>query len=379
MRNCSKRIQPFCSILVFAFVLLPAHSAILSIPSQVATPGQAVMTTAAFSSGGQPVSGLQFDLAWDQSLDLKLEIADQLRQSTKLVYTASVGPHLLRCLIVGMNQDVLPDGPLFNALLIVDAHAAPGFAQLVVKNSVATDPNGNPVPLTAPIVNVAIQSGAPTTLVFPSAGVLNAASLTPGPVSPGEIITLLGSIPDTTPGVFFNGMPAPILYAGLNQVNAVVPFGLDPGTPANLEVRTSNGSATLPVPVVRVTPAIFAQGNTGMGQGAILNQDLTLNSAENPAHQGSLVILYGTGFGTLDPQPADGSIADGPAATRLDVTASIAGIPAEVIYAGAAPGLIAGAVQLNVRVPDGAPSNLAAPVSLTVGQVMTTGVTVAIR
>jgi uncharacterized protein (TIGR03437 family) len=209
--------------------------------------------------------------------------------------------------------------------------------------------------------------------------VLNAASLVAGPVSPGEIVTLLGNLPNTQPLVLFNGIPAPVLYAGLNQVNAIVPFGLATDAPANLEVRTGGGSATLSVPVAPVTPAIFAQGNAGMGQGAILNQDFTTNSANNPATRGSIVILYGTGFGMLDPQTADGQIAVGAAPTRRVVTASIAGAAAEVTYAGAAPGLIAGVVQVNVRVPDGVAPNLAAPILLTIGQAVMPSVTVAIR
>lgn len=380
MTKCSKqRAQPHGSAVLLALTLLPAYSAVLSVPNQAANPGQVVIASAAFSSEGQPISGLQFDLQWDQALDLKLVIGDQLRQSTKLLYTASIGPRTLRCLIIGMNRDVLPDGQLFKALLVIDPQAAPGFAQLAVKNTVATDPNGNSVPLGASVTNVQIQNGAPFTVALPSTGVLNAASLTPGPVSPGEIVTLLGNLPNTPPQVLFSGIPAPILYAGLNQVNAIVPFGLAPDAPANLEVRTGSGSATLPVPVVSVTPAIFAQGNTGMGQGAILNQDFTTNSPHNPATRGSIVMLYGTGFGLLDPQPADGKIADRPAVTRLGVTASIGGISAEVTYAGAAPGLIAGVVQVNLRVPDGVAPNLAAPISVTIGQAVTPSVTVAIR
>src|SRR5205085_11115370 len=109
------------------------------------------------------------------------------------------------------------------------------------RNTIATDPNGNAMPLEASVTNVAIQNAAPVTIALPSAGVLNAASLTPGPVSPGEIVTLFGNLPDTRPQVLFGGIPAPILYAGLNQVNAVVPFGLPPDAPANLEVRTNTG------------------------------------------------------------------------------------------------------------------------------------------
>ena len=235
------------------------------------------------------------------------------------------------------------------------------------------------MPLEAPVTNVQIQSGPPVAVGFLSAGVLNAASLIPGPVSPGEIITLFGNLPNTQPLLLFNGIPAPVLYAGLNQVNAIVPFGLALDAPANLEVRTGSGSAIVSVPVVPVAPAIFTQDNAGMGQGAILNQDLTTNSPSNPAMRGSIVVLYGTGFGMLDSQPADGIIADRAVKTQLGVTASIAGVPAEVTYAGSAPGLVAGVVQVNVRVPDGLTPNLAAPVSLTIGQAVTPVVTVAIR
>ena len=131
--------------------------------------------------------------------------------------------------------------------------------------------------------------------------------------------------------------------------------------------------------VAPAAPAIFAQSNAGMGQGAILNQDLTVNSPKNPAARGSIVVLYGTGFGLLDPQPADGKIVDRGAQTRVAVAASIAGVAAEVTYAGAAPGLIAGVAQINVRIPDGAAPDPAAPITLTVGDAVTPTVTVAIR
>jgi uncharacterized protein (TIGR03437 family) len=337
------------------------------------------VASATFSGQGQRVSGLQFDLQWDQGLDVKLLAGDQLRQSTKLLYTAVIGPRKLRCLIVGMNQDILPDGQLLKILLSIDPHAAPGSSQLALTNTVATTQDSTSVPLAAPMMNVQVQNGTPLTSAVPADGVLNAASLMPGPVSPGEIVTLLGNLPDTPPNVLFNGIAAPIVYAGLNQVNAVVPFGLALDAPANLEVRTASGSTSVPLTVAPVAPAIFAQGNSGMGQGAILNQNFTANSPANPAARGSMVILYGTGFGLLDPQPADGAIADQAAVTRIAVTASLAGVPAEVTYAGAAPGLIAGVVQINVRVPAGIAPNLAAPITLTVGQAVTPTVTVAIR
>jgi uncharacterized protein (TIGR03437 family) len=278
-----------------------------------------------------------------------------------------------------MNQDILPDGQLLKILVSIDPHAAPGSSQLALTNTVATTPDSTSVPLAAPMMNVQVQNGTPVTSAVPADGVLNAASLMPGPVSPGEIVTLLGNLPDTRPTVLFNGIAAPIVYAGLNQINAVVPFGLALDAPANLEVRTASGSISVPLTVAPVAPATFAQGNSGMGQGAILNQNFTANSPANPAARGSVVVLYGTGFGLLDPQPADGAIADQAAVSRLAVTASLAGVPAEVTYAGAAPGLIAGVVQINVRIPEGIAPNLAAPITLTVGQAVTPTVSIAIR
>jgi uncharacterized protein (TIGR03437 family) len=134
------------------------------------------------------------------------------------------------------------------------------------------------------------------------------------------------------------------------------------------------------LPAAAAAPAIFTLNATGSGPGAILNQDYTVNSYSNPADPGSIVMVYGTGLGALIPLPIDGKIADAAADSALPVTASVAGVPATVMYAGAAPGLIAGVVQVNVQIPGVAASNPAAPISLSVGAAVSApGVTVAIR
>jgi uncharacterized protein (TIGR03437 family) len=64
---------------------------------------------------------------------------------------------------------------------------------------------------------------------------------------------------------------------------------------------------------------------------------------------------------------------------RLPVTATIGGQPADILYAGSAPGLPAGALQVNARIPEGTASGTAAIV-LKVGDASSqTGVTVAIQ
>jgi len=49
------------------------------------------------------------------------------------------------------------------------------------------------------------------------------------------------------------------------------------------------------------------------------------------------------------------------------VSVTIGGQPAEVLYAGSAPGLVAGLLQVNARVTDGIPSGDAVPVVLSIG------------
>jgi uncharacterized protein (TIGR03437 family) len=237
-----------------------------------------------------------------------------------------------------------------------------------------------PVELRSQAAAVRVQSGsAPQPL--PPESILNAASLLPGPVAPGEIVTLLGSLPTASLELLFNGVPAPILYTGLNQVNAIVPFSVDPGGTVHLEAR-SNGRfvAQVSLAAATVAPAVFTQSGTGIGPGAVLNQDYSPNSVANPAAAGSIVMVYGTGFGALDPPAVDGQAPESAAATVFPITAAIAGIPAEVTYAGAASGLVAGIAQISVRIPSGLSSSFAASVSLMVGSALTQfGVTVAIQ
>jgi uncharacterized protein (TIGR03437 family) len=57
----------------------------------------------------------------------------------------------------------------------------------------------------------------------------------------------------------------------------------------------------------------------------------------------------------------------------------IGGLPANILYVGAAPGLVAGALQVNAQIPPGAASG-ALPVVLTIGVISSqTGITVEVQ
>jgi uncharacterized protein (TIGR03437 family) len=209
----------------------------------------------------------------------------------------------------------------------------------------------------------------------PPFGVANAASFTAGAIAPGEIISILGTFTVTNPQVLVNGVQATVLAATPTQLNVIVPFGLDTSGPAKIQVQGS----TSYVPVAQASPAIFTVNASGTGPGAILNQDYSLNSASNPAPAGSVLMVYATGLGTLNPPPSDGAIAQDPAPITSPVSAQVGGVSAQVQYAGAAPGLVAGVFQVNIQVPSGVQSGTV-PITIQVGSVTSsTAVTVAIQ
>jgi uncharacterized protein (TIGR03437 family) len=221
--------------------------------------------------------------------------------------------------------------------------------------------------------------------------VVNAASSVAGAVSPGEIISIYGTnigpstpqafaltssgtVPTTIGGtsVTFNNVPAPLTYVSGGQVNAIVPYEVS-GSATAAVVITLNGVASpaISVNVAATAPAIFSTSQGGSGQGAILNQDSSVNSASNPAAPGSVISIYATGEGVLTPQPATGSVTPSsgltfpvPVATPINVT--IGGVPAQINYAGEAPGLVSGVLQVNAVIPAGVASG-AQTIVLTVG------------
>ncbi len=229
--------------------------------------------------------------------------------------------------------------------------------------------------------------------------VMSSASFAAGALAPGALVTIMGTALGPSTGVavpsavgafgttlagvqaLFNGTPAPLLYVSSTVVNAVVPF-IESGQ-AIVAVQISyNGalSNTVSVPIAAAAPGLFTAASSGVGQGSILNQDYSVNSASNPAAAGSVVAVYGTGGGLFQPALADGTIAGSALSTLvLPVTATVNGAAATVVYSGSAPGLIAGVMQINVEIPAGTPSGNA-PITISVGGVATqAGVTVAVR
>ena len=109
------------------------------------------------------------------------------------------------------------------------------------------------------------------------------------------------------------------------------------------------------------------------GPGTILNASLDAtisiaNSADHPAPKGSGISIFATGSGLWNRTVQNGSILlDTATRPAAPVSLTIGGQSAFLLYAGAAPFLSSGMVQVNAIVPDGIGSG-PQPVVLTIGQ-----------
>ena len=233
-------------------------------------------------------------------------------------------------------------------------------------------------------VSVTINQAVATVPLPTIKGVTNAASYATGAVSPGELVTIFGTdigsaaaasattdpatgkLATTIGGVqvLFNGTAAPMIYASSTQVSAVVPYEMASAASPSVWIKyAGQASNAYQLTTTTTVPGLFTQNASGSGPGAILNQDNSVNGPGNRAAKGSIVQVYLTGEGQTSPASVTGAITTATlpppqvtATPLLAVGVTINGQPALYVYAGEAPGLVAGMMQLNVQIPANAPS-----------------------
>ena len=377
-----------------------AAAATISLTKVVADAQGGALVEIALASRGQTLSAIQFDISYpSQALLLSVSPGSTLASAGKSVWMSSPQSGFQRILIVGLNQNALVDGVLATLAVQVIGGAPPGVYPLGMTNAIASDPSGGPVPLSTGEGGVVVPGMG--VLAPAISAVANAASLAAGPVAPGEIVIIGGnslaeSPPDsaqiTSAGlvaaslgatmVLFDDVPAPLLYTTLNRLSAIVPYEVSGQAQTSIRVEYRGvRSAPLTMAVAPTSPGIFTLNGSGTGQGAIVNQDGTINGPGNPAARGDVVSIYGTGEGQTVPPGTDGIIV-----TAADlrqpvqaVTASIGGQSAEVLYAGSASGQVAGLLQVNARIPLGIAPSTAAPVTIAIGGNSQPGVTMAVQ
>ncbi len=159
--------------------------------------------------------------------------------------------------------------------------------------------------------------------------------------------------------------PARVQYVSANQINVQIPWELQGQTSAQMKVSLGDFSTpVVSVPLAAASPSIFENSGIAAAVG-----DAGIIGGSINARRGSVISLYTNGLGPVDNQPASGDPASTTTLSRVKTnpTVQIGGQPAEVLFAGLAPGYV-GLYQINVRVPANAPTGVQ-PVVVSVGAV----------
>jgi uncharacterized protein (TIGR03437 family) len=241
-------------------------------------------------------------------------------------------------------------------------------------------PDSKSYPLIPVTLTVLPNPNAPSAAITQ---VVDGASYLGGAVSPGEVLVLFGAklgpatLVHTQPGsnglypsslngwtVKFDELPAPILYLSDKQSAVVAPFGIAGRTSTNISI-TSGGKQSLPVTVsVSATnPAVFTADSSGSGMAAAVNVaadgSTSPNTVTTPAKAGGILTFYVSGLGVTTPVMQDGALTAPPLPKLVaSIHVLVAGVEARVLYAGPAPGEIAGLTQVNIQIPTSTPSGL---------------------
>ncbi len=211
---------------------------------------------------------------------------------------------------------------------------------------------------------------------FTTAGVVNAASFTPG-LSPGAFISIFGenlalltrswegaiqgtALPSQLEGVSvtLGGKPAYLALVSPAQLNVLLPTDEIAG-PVELKVTNPQGSSRVDAVLERYAPGFFTNPlarkyvvATHADNVLVAPASQSPGVASRPAVAGETIVLWGTGFGpTAERVPSGQMITKAyPLADPGALRVTIGGRAARVIFAGVT---IPGVYQINVEVPAG--------------------------
>jgi uncharacterized protein (TIGR03437 family) len=216
--------------------------------------------------------------------------------------------------------------------------------------------------------------------------VVNSASLLPGPVAAGTLISVNAAglseesdsadaakseaLPKRLAGteLIFDGQALPLLAVSPTQVQAQIPYDLTNRSAASFYVRTehANGAVSVTTPIslklASTSPGLFAFSGSEPRIGILLHAGDSETDGgppvdkQNPANPGEVLTIWATGLGTVSDNSASASLLAGrphegvAAAVSVPVTALINGEDAQVLSATLPEGAI-GVYRIQVVVP----------------------------
>ena len=217
-----------------------------------------------------------------------------------------------------------------------------------------------------------------------SGGVVNGASFQT-PLARGSLATLFGTnlasgiaqasilpLPKSLGGVSLTigAISAPVFYVSPTQINFQVPYEAPAtGSVAILVTRDGIQSNSVSAPISDTAPGIFTYARTASAlDPVIVHQDNKLVTPDNPAVANEALIIYATGIGALNNQPATGAGAPlSPLATaKVTPTVTVGNAGVQVLFAGLTPGFV-GLAQINIQLPAKLPAGTSLPLLLQFG------------
>jgi uncharacterized protein (TIGR03437 family) len=260
----------------------------------------------------------------------------------------------------------------------------------------------NPSPGAGISNSVPFNIGPPP--ISSSAAFVSAANAPGNALAPRSIATLYGAglarftsaadgglpLPFSLAGtsLLLNGITLPLFFVSPTQINFQLSL-VSVGGPTPYQLTITNGqlSSTITVMLAPYSPSLFTTNSQGTGQAAALvNGTGTIVAptgmfpGSRPAAKNEFIQLYCTGLGDVTNRPALGSASPASplAATLATPTVMVGPVQAKVSFAGLSPGFV-GLYQVNLQIPQTAPSGPAVPVVLTIGGIASNTATIAIQ
>jgi uncharacterized protein (TIGR03437 family) len=341
-------------------------------------------------------------LLWRDSRALNPDII--LRQSSQTIATGPAA--LVDPVSVALDGKRLfiGDAALHRVLVwnsLPSANDQPADAVLGQPNFFSTTAVENPTPASIAVPSAMVSDGTNLyiadggghrILVFSCGdgrlaidGVVNAASLLPGPLAPGTLVSIDGSglsdvsetadadrsrsLPKRLGGVevVFDGQALPLLSVAPDAIEAQLPYDFGGRAGASLWVRTEHpgglASATAPraLQLAAANPGLFAFGGKEPREGILLHAGLGAGvpvTRLDPVKAGELVTIWATGLGSIvEADSGSGTVLHagvpyhGTAAlVSTPLTARINGQDADLVSASLPEGAI-GVYEIKIAVP----------------------------
>ncbi|MFN7933359.1 MAG: hypothetical protein U0R19_08540 [Bryobacteraceae bacterium] len=167
----------------------------------------------------------------------------------------------------------------------------------------------------------------------------------------------LGNFSGAIPNATLTGTAMPVLHSNDSQVTMAAVAGV-PASGTYLLYFSWQGLQLIHPETLRVqtaTPGLFTASGAKHGPAKAFYEDGSAHDEENPAAAGEVVQLFATGLGAISTNPALGEFFSltSRASITNRVTVTIGGAPAEVLFAGGAPGMVGGMYRIDVKIPEG--------------------------